>query len=138
MLVVVVVFGFGVGMKAGAAGDRTGAGAVVFGLGGVHGIPASPSHCASAPCPNHLPTYGLLLVFGRNVVGIVVGVSAVAIAGLDAIGVSLVLGCALADAAFAQCLRMHSCIAAGSPMCAAICFHVALSCARVRMSLRVR
>ena len=123
-LLVVLVFGFWVGVKAGAADDSSGV--VVGVLGGVHGPPVGPIHIASAPCPCHLPAEV-----------VVVGVIAVAIAGLDAIGVghdSAVVGM-LVEVALAQCLFMHACIAAGSPMCVAINFHVALSCAKMWMSL---
>ena len=136
LVVVLSVFGV-VGVNVGADADRVGMGVVgdllVGVCGGLFGMFAGPSQCASAPCPYHLPTVAAVSA---------VGVAAVAIAALDAIGVDHLCGvllvASLVCAFVGQCLFMHSCIASISPTCADIFFHVALFCARVDMSSKVR
>ena len=71
---------------------------------------------------------------GASVIGV-----AVAIAGLEATGVGHLFCVVVVSADVpAQCLFMHSCIAAGFPTCADIFLHTSLFCARVLMSPKLK
>ena len=74
VMMVVVLSGLFVGVKAGAFGENMGV------LEGVHSGVVGSTHTASAPCTSHLPVVDLLVICA-------LGVSAEAIAGLDATGV---------------------------------------------------